>query len=333
MKKYLIAVLIVLVAVSACKKDKDEKESPYMAGALQFSIPKYLLPNQEVEVTASGITDPTENITYTWYVTGFIQDTIIGQTIKLNTKDTIGYFSVSVTATHADFPSRTYSLSTNIIDPNSTESFSGISSSGLTITDPRDSQTYNIKKYGNLYWFVENLKWKDKGYPYEKEQALTDIYGYLYTWDQATGGVSATGLGNGPQGVCPPGWSIPTKEDWVDFAKYNTNSQISFDNEWIGLGENSSISASLNGNSIWRYSPDNQKKNSNGFNALPGGSTSNEFRSFTNMYTFGFWWSSTEHNSNSGLYRYIHFDRSAFPYNFANKSQFAASVRCVKLAN
>lgn len=333
MKKYLIAVLIAFVSLSACKKDKKDKESPYMAGSLQFSLPKYLLPNQEIELSASGITDPTENITYKWIARGFTEDTLVGQSVKFTSKDTIGFFSMSLTATHPDFPSRTYSLTTNIINPNSKESFSGIKPTDLTITDPRDSKVYFIKKYGNLYWFVENLRWKDLGFPYEKEEALTDIYGYLYTWNQATGGVSSSGLGNGPQGVCPPGWSIPTKEDWEDFASFNLNTSTIFDNEWNGLGESSSITASLNGNAIWRYSPDNNKSNSNGFNALPGGSTSNEFKSFSNMYSFGFWWSSTEHNSNSGLYRFIHFDRATFPYNFANKSQFAASVRCVKLAN
>ena len=44
------------------------------------------------------------------------------------------------------------------------------------------------------------------------------MFGRLYTWNDATGGESASGLGNGVQGVCPEGWSIPTAEDWVDLA-------------------------------------------------------------------------------------------------------------------
>ena len=45
------------------------------------------------------------------------------------------------------------------------------------------------------------------------------VLGRLYTWKEATLGESKSGLGEGPQGICPDGWTVPTNEDWEALAK------------------------------------------------------------------------------------------------------------------
>jgi hypothetical protein len=40
---------------------------------------------------------------------------------------------------------------------------------------------------------------------------------------------------------------------------------------WSGLAEGFSLDATVNGNKIWKYHPDNEKTNTTGWNALPAG--------------------------------------------------------------
>ncbi len=100
--------------------------------------------------------------------------------------------------------------------------------------------------------------------------------------------------------------------------------------KWEGLGEKITVNAQINDKNIWRYSPNNLQNNLYTWNALPSGNMMSNLTRFENIFSYGFWWSSTEKDSNSGEYRYIYFDSPDFPYSYVAKEYFGASVRCVR---
>ena len=85
-------------------------------------------------------------------------------------------------------------------------SLTGVPATEKSFTDPRDGKVYGTVELGNLEWFAQNLNWEGAGEGYGKTEAGAYVFGRLYTWNDATGGESASGLGNGVQGVCPEGW-------------------------------------------------------------------------------------------------------------------------------
>ncbi len=327
-----ILFIIMAITLLSCKKDNEgDDDSNYMVGNLSFTLSQYLTTGQEIRLSATGITEPEEGLVYQWYTTGFSVDSLTGQDITLFAPTEIGNYSVSLKVTHSDYVTKSQIKSVIVINPALEESYSGVINGPYSLIDERDGNIYHYKQIGNLFWFTSNLQFEGAGNPYNRELALSPIFGVLYTWNEATGGVTANGLGKGPTGVCPAGWSVPTNEDWEDLAIALNGSPIDFEKEWKGVGEKLAANARINGSNIWKYSPNNLKNNTSEWNALPGGSTSNKYKSFSNINQYGFWWSSTQKDLSKSYYRYIHFDLPDFPYNYSDKEYFGASVRCVRL--
>ncbi len=325
-----IIILSILVGTS-CKKSETDTTVVYMTGTLTFSLPDFIIASSVIELNATGITEPTTGIAYKWTIPGFSVDSVKTQVASVNAPSVVGNYTVTITASHPDYSTKTVSRSTIVINPSSSESFSGVVNGPNFITDSRDGKKYYYNTVGGLDWFTSNLNWAGAGRVYRETDALSYIYGRLYSWTEATGGVSANTLGGGPKGVCPTGWSVPTEKDWESLAKaLNSNADISFDSTWPNLGGKVTVNAKLNSGNIWKYSPNNLQNNMFFWNALPAGNASENFTRYSNINLYGFWWSSTEKDAANGLYRYIYFDSPDFPYNFANKSYFGASVRCVR---
>jgi uncharacterized protein (TIGR02145 family) len=69
-------------------------------------------------------------------------------------------------------------------------------------TDPRDGYTYAVVTIGRSQWFAENLRYKTPGSRcYEGDEANCADHGRLYRLDDALS-------------ACPPGWHLPSEEDW-----------------------------------------------------------------------------------------------------------------------
>jgi uncharacterized protein (TIGR02145 family) len=332
---YAISMAALTFFVMSCKKS-DDSDSVYMEGSLSIDLPAYILAGETYTLSVTGITTPTEGVTYKWTTTGWPLDSVIGQVVTVQAPLTIGDYTVQVIARHTDYVSSAMSKATTVLNYAEGGSFSGLTKGDLSFTDSRDGQTYYYNKIGNLYWFTHNLNWaaNGKGHPYMDADAISYAYGRLYTWADATGGVSASGLGQGPQGVCPSGWRVPTNEDWEDLAKnLNGGVAVPFDNFWSGLGGKVTIQAYMNSVTMWKYSPDNQQSNMFKWSALPAGNAQKDFSRYRYLREYGFWWTATEKDANFANYRYIYFDNADFPYNYTAKDDFGASVRCVKIAN
>ena len=107
-----------------------------------------------------------------------------------------------------------------------------------TMTDERDYKVYRTVKIGNQVWMAENLNYSDssttpslkgKSWCYNREPKNCDVTGRLYTWAAAIDSVKLAndadnpldcgsdkicGLSDTVQGICPPGWHLPSYAEW-----------------------------------------------------------------------------------------------------------------------
>lgn len=331
LKLFVVVCMAGLFVLGSCKKDEEEETKLTITGDLIYDLPAYALAGQSLELYVNGITDP-DHVTYKWTSAYLLTDTVSGSTCKITVPDSLGYFALTLTASADGYYDKTATKYVTSIKPDLGESLTGIPYPTDSIKDMRDEQWYYITEAGNLQWFAENLNWDGAGSAYAKADAIGHIVGRLYTWNEATGGVSASGLGQGPQGACPEGWSVPTHEDWEDLAKnLNGGVELPFASNWIGLGEKVMVDARFNENRIWPYTPNCTPENQFGWAALAGGSCTNNYNNYSGLFSYGFWWSASEMSSANAYYRYIYYNQPDFHMNYTDKDGFGASVRCVRL--
>jgi len=102
-----------------------------------------------------------------------------------------------------------------------------------SVTDIRDGQKYPTVSIGSQCWMAGNLNYglrtpsiflqRDNCIPekfcLEELSSNCSIYGGLYQWDE----LMAYSENEQVQGLCPPGWHIPTENDWDVLFTYFTN--------------------------------------------------------------------------------------------------------------
>jgi uncharacterized protein (TIGR02145 family) len=194
---------------------------------------------------------------------------------------------------------------------------------------------YPTIKIGNQIWMAENLrtiKYSDgNNIPiitsnsqwannttlspmmcwYNNDQATytSNKFGALYNW------YAINSTTNGNKNVCPTGWHVPTDAEWMTLTTF-------LGGELIAGGKLKST-----GTQYWS-NPNTDATNSSGFLALPG-AYRHFIGSFANIGNIGFWWSSTEDNTNAALDRYLEYDNGECPRDISNKT-YGFSVRCVR---
>jgi uncharacterized protein (TIGR02145 family) len=205
-----------------------------------------------------------------------------------------------------------------------------------------DGNIYNTIKIGNQVWMVENLKttkyndgteilnvindlqWNDlktAGYcNYENRENFVAIYGRLYNWHAVNTGKLA-----------PAGWHVPTDNDWTILENYLIANGYNSN----GSTNENLISKSLCAKTNWAISKETstpgcapENNNSTGFTALPGGIRFSNGR-FYSIEKGGYWWSSTEYDSNLAYNREMGYDYANMLRINISK-EFALSVRLVK---
>lgn len=239
------------------------------------------------------------------------------------------------------------------------ESSSSVSSSSRSLSistgemkDSRDNKIYKTVTIGTQTWFAENLNYSDSiSTPnikqvsgcYRDSIKYCEKYGRLYAWPAAMDlyyhdyiSKKAADIAIYPhQGICPPDWHIPTKEEWLILANYlgEKDEKFSIYHD-IGKG--------LKYTGIW-YNIDlyddttfvEPGTNEYGFNALPAGAGS--MAAWSGLGERTYFWTSSEHTptvderypsySNATYFSLDYYDDLSF---YEDNKLYWRSIRCIK---
>jgi uncharacterized protein (TIGR02145 family)/uncharacterized repeat protein (TIGR02543 family) len=215
------------------------------------------------------------------------------------------------------------------------------------IIDSRDNNFYRTVKIGNQVWTAENLAYLPEVqnnadfatngsvsqpaygvYGYDGSNVATakaevnyNIYGVLYNWhviDQTN--------------VCPSGWYVPSDEEWKTLEMELGMSQAEADQNaaYRGTDQGSQLAGNAD---LWSDAllDENAKFGSSEFSALPSGFRYNSNGNFTDLGTFGYWWSSAAGTSSTAYHRSLNYNSPTVYRNDYNKL-YGFSVRCVMSA-
>jgi uncharacterized protein (TIGR02145 family) len=193
-----------------------------------------------------------------------------------------------------------------------------------------DGNSYNIVKVESQYWLKENLKttkfndgtaislvtdnvgWgslTSGGYCYyNNESGNKNIYGALYNWHVV----------NDNRLVCPPGWEVPSDDDW------NTLLTALYYQGFGPLTAGGPLKHA--GTNLWG-SPNTGATDKYGFSAFPGGGRYND-GVFSGIKAQGVWWSSTEANSSGAWARYMYYNNSKLD-RIESLKRIGFSIRCI----
>jgi uncharacterized protein (TIGR02145 family) len=193
---------------------------------------------------------------------------------------------------------------------------------GGTVQDI-DGNVYHTDTIGIQVWMVENLKttryrngesiptdntaWETSGaYSNYNDNISNGVtYGRMYNWNAV----------NDKRGLAPAGWHVATDSEWIALVNYL---------EGLNVAGGKLKEA---GTTHW-LSPNTGATNETGFTALPGGFCGG-YGVFSELGTYGMWWTSTEVQNNYAYYRTIFCDGSYISSSYILK-RFGLSVRCVK---
>lgn len=207
-----------------------------------------------------------------------------------------------------------------------------------------EGQIYNTVSIGAQCWFRENLNIGTfissttsgylqtdndiiEKYCYDNDIANCALYGGLYEWGEAMQ-YETTG---GSPGICPPGWHVPTDNEWkilegtVD-SQYPVGDPV-WDNFYFrGLDAGGNLKKE--GIDDW-FSPNTGATNVSGFTGLPGGSRNGNWGTFNNLHGTGIFWTSSQNDQANGWYHSLEHSNAGVYRDWRYKA-YGFSVRCLK---
>ena len=210
-----------------------------------------------------------------------------------------------------------------------------------TPTVEYEGQTYNTIQIMSQCWLKENLNvgeiilgeesMNDNGvlekYCYNNEPDSCYKYGGLYQWDEMMQYTTQQGV----QGICPPGWHLPTDEEWkvlegaVD-SLYGIGNSL-----WDNWGYRG-YDAGTNLKTVTGWHANGNGNDLFGFSGLPGGFRwyNTDFMDFDGA---GSWWTSTETFPWRAFHRTLHGIQSGvtrYSGESVNHKGNGYSVRCLR---
>jgi len=185
--------------------------------------------------------------------------------------------------------------------------------------------TYTTIQIGTQCWFKENLNIGMmilgiqnqtnnsiiEKYCYNDIDSNCDVYGGLYQWDEMMQYSTIPGI----QGICPGGWHIPTAAEWSTLMTF--------------LGGESFAGGKMKETGTVHWAPPNTgATNSSGFTGLPGGARVYLDGSFCNITKAGYFWLSSENDTNDPYYARL-FYASEEVLNYFISKLTGNSIRCL----
>jgi uncharacterized protein (TIGR02145 family) len=190
-----------------------------------------------------------------------------------------------------------------------------------------DGNTYTSVKIGNQVWTVENLRttryndgtaiplvtqdaeWYylvSPGYCFYNNTNNADSirkFGALYNWYAVN-----------TKKLAPAGWHVPTDSEWNTLVSY----LLVHGYDWDSTTTENKLAKSLSATTDWEtygmagtIGNDLTKNNRSGFSALPSGYRYAQGYSLNIGYFCG-WWSATQLDSLSALFRFLNYDKVSF---------------------
>ncbi len=309
------------------------------------------LPEPPTATAATGV--ETNTFTANWEeVTGAVTYTLEVALDDAFTNLVSGYESFEVVGTLSQtvsvFCTATYYYRVKATDACGTSDYSATVSvtATATLTDI-DGNVYNTVQIGNQCWMAENLKTTRDAENntitricYNNDPDYCNWYGGLYTWNTLMNGAgSSSNNPSGVQGICPSGWHVPSDPEFTQLRNYVIAQGYPNSNASNGAGNAlkscRQVNSPLGGNCNTTEHP---RWNSHqtyygfdefGFSGFPGGYLHSNGSTFEHVGGGGFWWSTTEFNSDQSRYNSLSYARGSFDRNSLSK-QTGFSVRCIK---
>lgn len=266
-----------------------------------------------------SFTDQSTNAPDTWYW-DFGDETSSNLQSPQHNFVSPGYYTVTLKASNSYGEGEI--SKTNFIKAHTDET------SGTT-TDPRDGHVYKTIGIGTQTWFAENLKFEaNKSWCYDNDPGNCEKYGRLYKWGTILNGEEGSyEVPSGVQGICPPGWHIPSDGEWKILEMYiGMSLSEANDYDWRGTDEGKKLKSTS------EWNENGNGTDAVGFKALSSGYLFNLYEEdelFYHMGEFCYWWSCSGSDISSPFIRALGYNKSTV-YRVTKPTYLGFSVRCVK---
>jgi len=200
---------------------------------------------------------------------------------------------------------------TSIFYGQTTEQASG------AFTDPRDGEVYQWVRIGNQVWLAENLRFRtgSGSWCWENKEENCRTRGRLYLWAAA-------------MQAAPPGWHLPSDEEWKELEKTLGLTDEQADQEGFRVDKDSLLAGKIKRKGAWPNTYEGKPlliTNETGFSAvITGFYAKNEFTH--EGYTV--WWTRTDDKETAWLRAIGFFDNTIS--RLKNPKKFAFAARCIK---
>jgi uncharacterized protein (TIGR02145 family) len=212
-----------------------------------------------------------------------------------------------------------------------------------TPTVDYEGQLYNTIQIFSQCWLKENLnvgtmipggqEMTDNDtiekYCYNNEPDSCTKYGGLYQWDEMMQYTTQQGT----QGICPPGWHIPTDEEWKVLEGAVDSQYRIGDPEWGSYYCLRGYDAGTNLKTTSGWYGNGNGTDLFGFSGLPAGRRVNYGSNFLSVGLFSSWWEPSMGTYVSAACRWLDFDSPEVGRHYIqlyDPKAFGFSVRCLR---